>query len=105
MLNRCHLDTVDGALKVANGRARVVDSATNAKLEVSFFGPFWGDYWVIELGPNYEYAVVGHPGRDYLWVLSRTPSVDPAFYDALVARLAERGYETQKLVKTAQPAG
>lgn len=60
---------------MARGRARVVDPSTNAKLEVSFFRPFWGDYWIIDLGAAYEYAVVGHPGRDYLWILSRAPTM------------------------------
>lgn len=103
VLNQCHLERVDGELKVANGRARVVDPVTNARLEVSFFRPFWGDYWIIELEPNYQYAVVGHPSRDYLWVLSRTPQMDPALYEAILGRLSERGYQLERLDKTAQP--
>jgi len=101
--NQCHLEKVDGELKVANGRARVVDLVTNARLEVSFFRPFWGDYWIIELEPDYQYAVVGHPGRDYLWILSRTPTMDPARYDAILGRLTERGYQIERLNKTEQP--
>lgn len=104
VLNRCRKDTLDGPESSAQGRARVVDATTNAKLEVSFFRPFWGDYWIIDLGADYEFAVVGHPGRDYLWILSRTPTMDAVAYDAVVARLKERGYETQRLVKTLQPA-
>jgi len=46
----------------------VVDPKTNAKLKVRFFWPFSGDYWIIDLGENYEYAVVGHPKRTYLWI-------------------------------------
>ena len=97
------VDAVDGPEKAARGRARVVDKATNAKLEVSFFRPFWGDYWIVDLGANYEYAVVGHPSRDYLWILSRTPTMEPQVYDGIVARLAAQGYETKRLVRTAQP--
>ncbi len=102
VLNQCHLETVDGELKVATGRARVVDPVTNARLEVSFFRPFWGDYWIIELEPEYEYAVVGHPGRDYLWILSRTPTMDAARYDAILTRLSEKGYQTERLSRTPQ---
>ena len=104
VLNRCRLNSVDGPEKAARGRARVVDKATNAKLEVSFFRPFWGDYWIVDLGADYEYAVVGHPSRDYLWILSRTPVMEPQVYDGIVARLAAQGYETKRLVRTAQPA-
>ena len=103
VLNRCRLNSVDGPEKAARGRARVVDKATNAKLEVSFFRPFWGDYWIVDLGASYEYAVVGHPSRDYLWILSRTPTMEPQVYDGIVARLAAQGYETKRLVRTAQP--
>lgn len=64
VVNRCRLGSLQGEEKVANGRARVVDTTTNARLEVSFFGPFWGAYWIIQLDPDYRYAVVGHPSRD-----------------------------------------
>ena len=103
VLNRCRKDSLDGDEKSSLGRARVVDTASNSKIEVSFFRPFWGDYWVIELAEDYSYAVVGHPSRDYLWVLSRTPSMDPALYEAIVGRLAAKGYETSRIVKTLQP--
>ena len=104
VLNRCRDRTVDGPERVSHGRARVVDRRTNARLEVSFFRPFWGDYWIIDLDDDYAYAVVGHPGRDYLWILSRTPTLDPAVYERIVARLAAAGYETNRLVRTAQRA-
>ena len=100
VLNRCREGAVDGPEKSAHGRARVVDRSTNAKLEVSFFRPFWGDYWIIDLADDYSYAVVGHPGRDYLWILARAPSMSDATYDGIVARLRTRGYETSRLVRT-----
>ena len=102
--NRCRKDTLDGEENAATGRARVVDAATNAKLEVSFFRPFWGDYWIIDLGADYEFAAVGNPGRDYLWILSRTPTMKPEVYDAIVERLKTHGYEVERLVKTLQPS-
>jgi len=105
VVNRCRKGSLDGEEDVAEGRARVVDSSTNAKLEVSFFRPFWGEYWVIDLGADYEYAVVGHPSRDYLWILSRTPTMDAAVYGGILARLRAHGYEIDRLVRTPQRAG
>jgi apolipoprotein D and lipocalin family protein len=105
VLNKCRKGDLDGPEDIAKGRARIVDRETNAKLEVSFFRPFWGDYWIIDLGPNYEYAVVGHPSRDYLWILSRTPTLDPKVYDGILSRLEEKGYPLEPLRKTEQPTG
>ncbi len=105
VLNKCRKGDLDGPEDVAEGRARVVDRTSNAKLEVSFFRPFWGDYWIIDLGPDYEYAVVGHPSRDYLWILSRTPTLDAEIYDGILTRLEEMGYPLQRLQKTLQPTG
>jgi apolipoprotein D and lipocalin family protein len=105
VVNRCLEGSLTGKEKVARGRARAVDSSTNAKLKVSFFRPFWGDYWIIDLGANYEYAVVGHPSRDYLWILSRTPTMDSAVYDGILARLRSQGYEVERLNRTVQPVG
>lgn len=100
--NRCNRGGLNGSESSAEGKARVVDKATNAKLEVSFFWPFWGDYWIIDLGADYEFAVVGHPGRDYLWILSRTPVLPAATYDAILARLAAQGYDLSRLQRTEQ---
>ena len=102
VLNRCRVDSLDGKKKSARGRARVVDSTTNAKLEVSFSRPFWGEYWVIQLGETYDYAVVGHPGRDYLWILSRTPTMDPLVYASIIAKLEADRYPLERLTKTIQ---
>jgi len=103
VLNRCREGSLDGKEKSAKGRARVVDRSTNAKLEVSFFRPFWGDYWSVDLGSDYEYATVGHPSRDYLWILSRTPTMDGAVYEGILGRLRDQGYEVERLVQTLQP--
>ena len=105
VVNRCRIGSLDGKEKVAKGLARVVDQTTNAKLRVSFFRPFWGDYWIIDLGANHEYAVVGHPSRDYLWILSRTPTMEPGVYEGIVSRLKAQGYETDRLNRTLQPSG
>ena len=104
VINRCRLGSPDGKTKEARGRARIVDRVTNAKLEVSFFRPFWGPYWIIDLGPDYSYAVVGHPGRDYLWILSRSPTMSDETYQRILAHLRTQRYETSRLVRTVQPS-
>ena len=102
VINRCRLGSPDGKTKEARGRARVVDRVTNAKLEVSFFRPFWGPYWIIDLAQDYSYAVVGHPGRDYLWILSRSPTMSDDTYQKILTRLRTQHYETARLVRTVQ---
>lgn len=102
VVNRCRLGSLDGEEKVAVGRARVVDPDTNAKLKVSFFGPFWGKYWIIQLDPEYRYAVVGHPNREYLWILSRTPTMPEATYAGIVEELKDDGYDVGRLERTVQ---
>jgi apolipoprotein D and lipocalin family protein len=105
VVNRCARDSLDGRVTVARGRARVVDPESNAKLKVSFFWPFWGDYWIVDLGPDYEYAVVGHPGRRYLWILGRAPTMAPGVYEGILERLRAQGYDTTRLVRTLQGDG
>lgn len=104
VVNACRKGTLDGKVKRIEGKAWVADRATNAKLKVRFFWPFWGAYWIIDLGEAYEYAVVGHPKRKYLWILSRTPDMAPELYEAIVERLVEQGYDPGRLEKTLQPA-
>jgi len=92
----------NGKVDTATGKAWVVDTTTNAKLKVSFFWPFRGDYWIIELGKDYEYAVVSAPSRKYLWILCREPRMDGAVYDRIVAELKERGFDITQLQRTVQ---
>ncbi len=103
VVNSCRKGSLGGKLKQSTGRAKVVDSATNAKLKVSFFGPFWGDYWIIDLDPDYRWAVVGVPNRKYLWILSRSPLMEQAEFDEIVARLPAAGYDASRLQMTLQP--
>ena len=102
VLNQCREGSLDGDLRSGLGRARVMDRKTNAKLQVSFFRPFWGDYWIIDLDDDYQYAVVGHPSRDYLWILSRTPTMAETTYRSILGRLVNLGYDTSQLVRTQQ---
>ena len=101
VVNRCR--TRDGHEEVS-GVARPVDGRTD-RLQVSFLPAAlrwlpigWGDYWVIELAPDYRYAVVGEPSRQYLWVLSRTPALAPEDRLAIEARLPAHGYDPARLV-------
>ncbi len=105
VLNQCREKTLDGKPKVAKGKAWVVDPKSNSRLKVRFFWPFSGDYWIIDIGDDYEYAVVGHPKRTYLWILSRTPQMDPAVYDGILERLRKQHYDLTRLSKTLQAAG
>jgi apolipoprotein D and lipocalin family protein len=81
-----------------NGKAWVVDPETNARIKVQFFWPFSGDYWIIQLGEQYEYAVVGHPDRKTLWILSRTPEMQPEVYERILVRLEQQGYDPSRLI-------
>lgn len=104
VLNQCRKHSLDGQPEKAEGRAWIADGKDASKLKVSFFLWFAGDYWIIELDPDYQYAVVGAPNRDYLWILSRTPQMDDALYQDLVRRIAEHGYDTQRIERVLQPA-
>jgi len=99
VINSCI--TEEGEKDIAEGIARIVDNKSNSKLEVSFvsiFGIrlFWGDYWIIGLGENYEYAIVGTPSRKYGWILSRTPQLDKQKLDQAYQTLNNAGYDINK---------
>ncbi len=107
VVNRCRTD--NGGTDEALGAARQVGAANSPKLKVrfapailSFLPMVWGDYWVVDLDAGYQLAAVSEPKREYLWILSRTPKVDKASYDALVARLASQGLDVSKLDLTRQ---
>lgn len=100
VLNQCRLGEQANKIKKAEGRAKVVDKRTNAKLKVSFFWPFYGDYWILDLDENYQYAVVGEPSRKYVWILSRTPEMESDLYEELVSKIRQSGYDPAKLIKT-----
>jgi apolipoprotein D and lipocalin family protein len=81
----------------AKGRAWLVDPADPAKLKVTFFWPFRSDYWIIDLGENYEYAVVGTPDRKYLWILARQPKLSPELYAGILQRVEQQGFDPARL--------
>lgn len=103
VINSCRKNGLDGKLQTATGKAKVVDGSNNAKLRVSFFGPFYGDYWVLDRADDYSWAIVGEPSGRYLWLLHRQPDPGDAKLDALKARAARLGYDLGLLRITQQP--
>jgi apolipoprotein D and lipocalin family protein len=105
----------DGDIKVTNsctklttnepdqsiGTAYATDE-TNTKLKVSFFWPFYGDYYVIDLAEDYSFALVGAPSREYLWILARTSTIDESVKERLLAKAQSLGFDTTKLLWTKQ---
>jgi apolipoprotein D and lipocalin family protein len=98
VINKCYEE--NGEPDIADGVANIVDKITNAKLEVSFvsfFGirPFWGDYWIIGLNENYQWAVIGTPSRKYGWILSRTPSLPDLTMEKIFEILISQHYNPE----------
>ena len=105
VLNRCKTDK--GEWSEALGAARQIGGPTSAQLKVrfapewlSFIPLVWGDYWIIELDPDYQWVVVSEPQRDYLWILSRTPQLPAATYQALLGKLEKRGFDLKRIEPT-----
>jgi apolipoprotein D and lipocalin family protein len=82
--------------------AAVVPGSGNAHWRVRFYGVLAADYLILETGDDYDYALVGHPGREYAWILARTPTIDEALHARLLARLDELGFDSTKLRRIAQ---
>ncbi|MDA8099589.1 MAG: lipocalin family protein [Nitrospiraceae bacterium] len=99
VLNSC---IQNGRTASAEGTAWVADQTTNAKLKVSYFWPFRGDYWIIDLGKDYEYSVVTVPQRHYLWILSRTPRMSDEQFNVITNRLRASGFDLSLLKRTTQ---
>ncbi len=100
VINRCTM-IEDNEKKEAVGVAYAADS-TNSKLRVSFFRPFYGDYQIIALGKNYEYALVGSPNKEYLWILSRTKTISDTLKNKLIKKAQTLGFDTDQFIWTIQ---
>ena len=106
VVNRCR--TASGKVDEARGIGRKAgDGKSNARLEVrfapailSFLRSVWGDYWIIGLGPEYTWAVVGTPSREYLWILSRTPQMSATSYERAIEIARGNGFDVTKVIKT-----
>jgi apolipoprotein D and lipocalin family protein len=104
--NRCR--QADGDIREATGVARRVERQPPSVLKVrfapallSFLPAVWGDYHVVELGVDYDYAVVGTPDRSYLWILARQPELDPELHRRILDRVREQGFDVSALIATA----
>ncbi len=100
--NRCNKDSVNGKQSNIKGKAFVEEGSGNAKLKVQFFWPFKAKYWIIDLADDYSFAVVSHPSKKYLWVLSRTSQMEDTVYQGIISRLKAKGFDLSKLQKTQQ---
>lgn len=108
VVNRCR--KANGDTTEAEGKARrKSDTEPPSKLEVRFAPAFlsifpfvWGNYWIIDLAPDYSYAVIGEPSREYLWILSRTPALDGEVFSTIQERIRDQGYDPSALVMTRQ---
>ena len=97
VLNR-GFHVADGVWNEANGKAYFVDSEEVGHLKVSFFGPFYASYVIMALDPDYQWALVTGPNRDYFWILSRTPSLSETTLIMLLEQAKHKGYPVQELI-------
>jgi apolipoprotein D and lipocalin family protein len=106
VVNQCRTaeDKVDSARGIAR---KAGDGKSNARLEVrfapailSFLSSVWGDYWIIGLGPDYTWAVVGTPSREHLWILSRTPAMSASSYDRALEIAKGNGFDVTRVLRT-----
>jgi len=108
VLNECKLK--DGTTDRAEGIARLPDEGgPTSKLKVRFapsflsFLPFvWGDYWVLDLAPDYSHALIGDPARKYMWILARSPKISEQTYEQIVAKAKTQGFAVDQLIRTKQ---
>lgn len=100
VVNRCR--KASGEVERTAGHAKTVEGSGNAKLRVTFFWPFYGNYWVLDLDPDYQQVLVGEPSRKYGWILSRTPQMDEAKLQALLDKAEALGYDRRAFQRTPQ---
>jgi apolipoprotein D and lipocalin family protein len=103
VFNQCRLGELTGPANEIGARGVVTDPDEPAKLSVDF-GGFFGDLWIVDVADDYRFAAVGHPSRDYLWILSRTTTLADSDRDALHERLTRAGFDVSRLELTVQPA-
>jgi apolipoprotein D and lipocalin family protein len=104
VINQGFVGKLDGTVKKAEGKAKIPDPGNPARLKVSFFLFFYGDYYVLELDDNYGWAMIGSSSPNYFWILSRKPQMEPEIYQMLLDRAEKRGYDLSRLIKVEQPA-
>ena len=103
VINSGYKNTLNGNYSQAIGKAKIPDPINNpAKLKVSFFLFFYGDYYVMEMDGGYQWAVIGSSSDSYLWILSRSPQMPDDLYAILLEKIKKRGYDLSKLIKVLQ---
>ena len=104
VVNTCRQAGLNGEMRSAEAKAKVVEGSGNAKLKVSFFGPFYvGDYWVLDRADDYSWSIVSEPSGRYLWLLSRSAQPSPQVRETMMNRARELGYDLKILRTTQQP--
>lgn len=104
VINKGYKGTLDGKLSTAEGKAKIPDPNDTSRLKVSFFLFFYGDYYVMELDEDYQWAMIGSSSPNYFWILSRSPQMDPETYRMLLDNAEKRGYDLGPLIEVDQPA-
>ena len=103
VINSGYQGSFSGEYKEAIGKAKIPNPEEEpAKLKVSFFWIFYGDYYVLELDEDYQWVVIGSSSDKYLWILSRNPHISEDLYEELIKKIESRGYDSSKLIKVAQ---
>lgn len=92
----------EGEWDIAEGKAYFIEEPSVGRLKVSFFGPFYGGYNILELDDDYRHALVAGPDRDYLWILAREPQISEATYRSLVQRARELDFPVDELIRVEQ---
>jgi apolipoprotein D and lipocalin family protein len=103
VVNQGYRGGLDGKHSKAEGKAKIPDPDQPARLKVSFFLFFYGDYYVLELDEQYRWAMIGSSSPNYFWILSRTPQMDEQVYSKLLEKARERGYNLDPLIRVEQP--
>ena len=102
VVNAGYKESLDGERSEAIGKAKIPDPQFPSKLRVSFFWIFYGDYFVLELDENYQWAIIGSSTDKYLWILSRSPKIEKELFEELLKKLSDRGYDVSKLIMVEQ---
>jgi apolipoprotein D and lipocalin family protein len=104
VVNQGYKGSLEGKKSRAEGKAKIPDPEDPARLKVSFFLFFYGDYYVLELDPEYRWAMIGSSTPKYFWILSRTPQMEEEVYQSLLENARQRGYDLEQLIKVEQPS-
>ena len=100
--NRCRKGQLDGSESVVSGKAWVPDAKVPGKWKIQFFWPFTADLWLLDVAPDYSWALLGNAKKSSCWVLSVTTTMDEALYETLAGKLKVRGYDPTRLIKVLQ---